>query len=361
MTMVSNNRRTFTLPETYSRSISSELEARGFSIHKPAKIAEAVTRLSTMYVEKPEAATPWHETWAQAASLAYFFPLNFARNKSVALEAERLGFFKGLNKYYDFGSGTGSALFAFLDVLKSTPQLEAYAQDIDQDSLRLAQRLKSEDTPQYQLLQSQTWPTTTQGTFLSASYVLTELPELPREWLKFEALAIVEPSTRLDGRKLMNHRKTLIENGYHIWAPCTHQDACPMLVNSDRDWCHDRIHWNPPTWLAAIEKHLPMKNRTLTFSYLLARRDQPAPEAVQQLARLTGDMLVEKGKTRQSICRGPEREFLSWFPQRLSKGEAIDLQRGSLVRLSGELEKKATEVRVSSASSVEEIPPQKPF
>jgi hypothetical protein len=190
---------------------------------------------------------------------------------------------------------------------------------------------------------------------LIASYVLTELASLPDWWLKFEALAIIEPSTQDDSRALMSTRQSLIENGYHIWAPCTHQGRCPQLTHSARDWCHDRIHWRAPKWFADLENHLPMKNRTLTFSYLLARRSLPPPKGLTDLARLTGDMLEEKGKTRQSLCRGTEREFLAWFPQRLAKGEDISLERGSLVRLPENIAHKASELRVSSRDSLIEL------
>ena len=155
----------------------------------------------------------------------------------------------------------------------------------------------------------------------------------------------------------MSIRKSLIESGHSIWGPCTHQGPCPLLEMSARDFCHDRIHWQAPAWFLEMEKHLPMKNRTLTFSYLLVRKSRPAPKGIQGLARLTGDTLEEKGKHRQSVCRGPEREFLAWFPQRLKKGETITLDRGCLVRLKPDLVMKATEVRLSAPDSIEELAP----
>ena len=187
--------------------------------------------------------------------------------------------------------------------------------------------------------------------------MFTELKDIPREWLDYEALIIIEPSTRDDARRLQAERPRLIEAGFSLWAPCPHQDDCPLLV-SDRDWCHDRVHFEAPAWFTAIEKHLPIKNRTLSFSYLAARK-KPSPLARatgdQQLARLVGDTLDEKGKSRQALCRSSEREFLAWFPQRFKTKTHIEMSRGSLVRLAPDLEKKQQEVRLKEPDQVVEL------
>jgi hypothetical protein len=157
----------------------------------------------------------------------------------------------------------------------------------------------------------------------------------------------------------MKFRDDLIAKGHHVWAPCTHCELCPLLHNSEHDWCHDRIHWDAPKWFSNVEKYLPMKNRTLTYSYVLARKSLASPAGVKGLARLVGDMLVEKGKTRQSVCRGSEREFLAWFPGRMK--DEIHLERGSLVRLKEGLTKKSAEIRLSDAGSVGELSPLEPI
>lgn len=297
----------------------------------------------------------------QAASLAYYFPLNYARNQAVALEAERLGFFSDLSDLLDFGSGMGSALHAYQDVLGVNQLTKRAAIDVSGVALGLGRELANHDSCHYEttvVRDLSTLPTFVQHpehTLMVASYVLTELSEAPRWWDKLEALCLVEPSTHDDARRLMTYRSELINKGYHVWAPCTHLHACPMMSHSDRDWCHDRIHWQAPEWFLEIEKFLPMKNRTLTFSYLLARKSTAPPASLRTYSRLTGDMLEEKGKTRQSLCRGPEREYLAWFPQRLKAGEIFDLQRGGLVRIKDGLEKRATEVRMKSSQDIEEL------
>ena len=133
--------RTFFLPEFFSTRIATELERLGFSFSHPKRLADAVLRLSDHYNNNPSAMTQWKETWAQAASLAYFFPLNYARNLAVAREAKRLGFFTELKTLFDFGSGTGSALLAFLDEMPAASppaELNIFAVDSSQTALDLA-------------------------------------------------------------------------------------------------------------------------------------------------------------------------------------------------------------------------------
>ncbi|MGZ3727035.1 MAG: small ribosomal subunit Rsm22 family protein, partial [Pseudobdellovibrio sp.] len=128
---------------------------------------------------------------------------------------------------------------------------------------------------------------------------------------------------------------------YSIWAPCTHHQSCPLLTHSKHDWCHDRTHVNAPEWFEQVEDLLPMKNRTVTTSYLLARK-KTAPVQLKTLARTTGDSLEEKGKTRQLVCRNESREFLTWMhknsePQVIPRGELVDLSSTALEAKSNEL------------------------
>jgi ribosomal protein RSM22 (predicted rRNA methylase) len=358
------HQRRFQLPQVYEPLIERTLKPLGYSLGDPLKLSQAVRRLSDFYLSHPEGKTPWKETWAQAASLAYYFPLNYARNRAVALEAHRLGFFAGLDQMIDFGCGMGSALHAFLDLAPVFQDVRGL--DVAAEALDICRNLSSSDRTASHLDLKQIGHGNQKGLFdqdsttrlFLASYVYTELDELPRGALESEAIAIIEPSTQADGRRLMQLRQELIDSGHQIWAPCTHMGACPLLTHSEKDWCHDRIHWDAPSWFSEMEKHLPMKNRTLTFSYLLARRTLPRPDALASLARLTGDTLIEKGKNRQSVCRGSEREFLAWFPQRMPKGSpAIELERGNLIELKGPLEQKASEVRLPNADAVIELSP----
>lgn len=357
----SPNCRIISLAKEFQVPLEKELKLRGYDVSQPERLALAVKKMSDYYLENDLAKTPWHEVWAQAAQLCYFFPLNYARNKAVALEASRLGFFKDLTAISDFGSGAGAGLYAFLEQIRCQPELnqnfsKIRSFDISQEALDLGIKIAPPSWPIHEVsLSNKKISCESKKELLIASYVFTELKELPAQWLDFEALAIIEPSTQADSRRLMELRQTLIHSGYQIWAPCTHFDNCPLLKHSEKDWCHDRIYWQAPKWFLDVENFLPIKNRTVTFSYLLARKTLGPPHSLKQLSRLTGDMLIEKGKTRQSLCRSSNREFLSWFPQRLEKGDSIELQRGSLVKLPADLEEKSNEVRLKSSRQITEL------
>lgn len=346
------------ISDRFEPRIESALVDLGYSLAKPGRLADAILRLSDFYLRRPDARSPLAEPWAQAAYLAYYFPLNLARARAVAREGARLGFFSGIDRIVDFGSGLGSASFAALEAAPAIA--EAFAIDASAEALRLQEKLAADDWPTARFRREARADAAPPASFRGGgaaqrtcaifSYSLTELARIPAWALDQEALFIVEPSSRDDGRRLQSLRSDLLASGFYAWAPCSHQGACPLLAQSERDWCHARVALAAPPWWGPIEALLPIKNRTLSFSYLLARRTKPARE--EGLARAIGDARAEKGKTRMAICRGPEREFLAWFPQRLR--EPPDLERGDLLRLAADLEKRgaegAREVRLRTAA-----------
>lgn len=314
-------------------------------------VASSIVQASDFYIQNPAAPTPWNEIWMQMAQVFYFLPLNYIRCLMVCDEAKRLGFFQDLHASYDFGVGLGAGSLALQTVRKnhkqendfifrcfdsSTVPLQILQQSIEQspawrpvEPLRTSQIRASMDLNK---------------TVVMSSYSMTELPELPTWMLEAKALMIVEPSTQVDGRKLMTLRQKLIDQGFFIWAPCTHQQACPLLNQSKTDWCHDRIHVQQPQWMQAIETQLPMKNRTITWSYLLAKKTPP-PTVLISTIRTVGDQLEQKGKTRQLMCRGPEREYLAWMHR---NGQPQVIPRGVLLQSPLESQKISDDLRITT-------------
>ena len=332
-------KRLFAFSDTVLRFRKNFLQDRGLndSDHDGRKkIATSIKKLSDYFIEQPEGATPWNESWAQEAYLSYYLPLNEIRNRAVIKEGLASGFFHELTDVIDFGSGPGTADFALESLV---PELSSYT------------LIERSEVPE-RLLRHPSWKFTTvlrdkdfknpQKTLFVASYSLTEA-KLPPEALQSEALMILEPSTRQDGRALLQLRDDLIKKGFFIWAPCTHQMDCPLLSQSPRDWCHDRVHVDrSPEWIA-LEELLPFRNQTITFSYLLARRSPP-PIVPSNLVRLVGDSLPEKGKTRQMICRGPEREFIAWLHR---QGAPPDWPRGALMEIPADALRAGQELRLT--------------
>lgn len=313
---------------------------------KLTDIAAAVLALSDYYIQHPERATPWAEKFCQLAYRYYFMPLNFIRCRHVIRRGQEVGFFRGLTHFIDWGAGPGTASLALADTAVLREQIrEQIIFDHSAEPLRLFADLHTNlRNPQpCQSLDLRTGNNASE-TCLVFSYSLTELAELPIGWDRFEAVMILEPSTSQDGRRLMQWRDQLMQQGYHLWAPCTHTRPCPLLLHSKNDWCHDRADVTAPEWFLKLEQYLPMRNRTVTTSYLLARKTAP-PAGLSLKARLTGDSLPEKGKTRQLVCRGDEREFLTWMHKSI---EPQILPRGELIELPTDVIKKANELRLSN-------------
>lgn len=325
----------FRLPNEFEARIDSLLAEHALSLSKTTKLADAILELSDFYIHESGKPTPWHKSSTIAAHLAYYFPLNYIRSLAILNEAKRIGFLKDNDEIIDFGAGLSPLVAALGSFNSHCVEASEACADIFR---KLVPDSKSQWHSQIENIERN------KNQILCMSYSLNELTETPSWLFDYDRLLIMEPSDRLTGRKVLELRKKIIAQGYFIWAPCTHQLECPLLKESKTDWCHTREFWEQPAWFQKIENHLPMKNRTLTYSYLLASRS-PAPDSLAKLARLTGDLLKEKGKSRQLVCRSDKREFLAWLTR---DGEAPEIKRGVLVKISGELKVASNELRVSA-------------
>lgn len=310
----------------------------GFPTDQPKRLAEAIQRLSDHFVNQA-GVTPWQVAEVQAAYLAYFFPLGYVRGKAVSEELDRLRGSVGFENVFELGSGPGNVSVALLESFRN-PLLKWEVQELSGEAFSLHRQLFEEVHQDTKLtrVQRPVRPGYDLGVF---SYVLNELKEPPK-FEPFETVVILEPSTRNHFDSFLGYRDRLQTLGYQILAPCPHQFSCPLAQT--KDWCHDRVGFEAPTWFQDMERYLPMKNRTVTFSYLIASK-KIHPTSGQ--ARLTGDLLVEKGKSRIMICRGPKREFLSWLHRDLPDRE---LWRGDLLELHEAFEEKGNEIRLTKKS-----------
>lgn len=339
------------LPAAFDGALLEVLRGLNCDLRTPSGLtaaAAAVQKLSDHYINHPDAATPYNQTWARVASLAWYLPLNWLRAIAVIRRGIQVGFFSDLSTWVDFGSGLGAGSLALTqelgDQFRAGTNIEQGQSAIAIHREILGKLPDRYQTPRMDFMNE---PPSRQafnhGTLTMFSYSMTEIARLPDWALQGEALMIIEPATSEDGRRLLQTRQDLISAGWSIWAPCTHAGKCPLLTESKRDWCHDRTEWIQPQWFTELDARLPMRNGTLTFSYLLARR-RPAPKNVRGLARLTGDLQREKGASRQMVCRGEKREFLSWQKK---LGEPADWPRGSLVSLDPGTPEKSKELRLS--------------
>lgn len=325
----------YTFPDFYQEKIEALLQTHNYSLNNPRQLAQAILKLSSHY-QSATRITPWEKPEFVAAYAAYFFPLNYVRNLKIWAETKALQFPHHFSKVIDFGCGLGSALLAAQDSaawpVDTTP---IYAIDHYHEPLQLLKK-HFLNTPSL----STEMPVVTENTLGIFSYSWNELKSLPSWFWNLDHIYIVEPSTAPLSRKLMDFRQQLMDKNYYIWGPCTHSESCPLLSHSKTDWCHDRVHWEQPEWFRNIESHLPIKNQTLTMSYLIASKVKPP---TTYFGRIVGDELLEKGKTRWMFCRNQNREFLSHLSR---NGSAPDWKRGHLFKTEIEHESKANELRL---------------
>jgi SAM-dependent methyltransferase len=170
-------------------------------------------------------------------------------------------------------------------------------------------------------------------------------------------LLVIEPATRPETRALHRARAALIEQGYAIFAPCTHPGVCPMLAR-ERDWCHEDLPVDLPPWLVPVAREAGLRWQGLTFSYLVVQRAPGrsvgevlrAPDLVP--VRLVSAPRVSKGKTEAFACgpfpgesTGPRVMQLDRDTKGLTK-DALTLARcarGDVVGLSTETAAQANE------------------
>lgn len=327
----------YQLPDSFKDWVSTHLKDTGYKLEKPKDLARAIMKVSDSYQFK-DSSTDWTDKATRAAYLAYYYPLNYIRFMRVADQIKSSQFFSGIEQIVDFGCGPG-------------PSTKIIATDNDFNFLKNIHGIDNHgevrndylDVPHSEL--SISFGFTKPSNDLSssaiiASYVLNEINELPPWFYQAEALVIIEPSTKLAFKSFNTLRADLIDRSYNLWGPCPHTQTCP-LSQSKKDWCHDRVHWIQPPWFQAIENHLPIKNKTLTYSYLLARKTKKEPS---ESFRIVGDSLLEKGKTRWMLCRNEEREFLSFLHR---NGKPPKLYRGDIISLKNS-EKKGNELRFTN-------------
>jgi hypothetical protein len=297
-----------------------------------------ILSLSDRYINHTGSPDIWSKVQWQNAYLQYFMPLNILRIQAVLHQLQSTDFLTGVNSILELGSGPGTAQVAWPKPWPTWQAVEAHA-----EARKLHLKVLSALTSSANAVVHETHVKPGADLFL-ATFVGNELggsQNLSEECTKFPAVLVVEPGTKKDFSNLLRLRETLLHAGYSVWAPCIHQAACPF-TQTPNDWCH--FHAPRPKewhWFMEIEDRLPIKNRTVSFSYLAAKRQTPEP--VLHHARTIGATRREKGKTRQRVCRNSKKEYLSW----LSKdGPAPEVPSGDLIEIPKTAIIKGEEIRL---------------
>ena len=145
---------------------------------------------------------------------------------------------------------------------------------------------------------------------LVISHVLNELDAVARAQLaalcaRARAILWVEPGTHDVSRTLGEWRAKLQAGGLNVVAPCTHQNACGVLVpGNERHWCH--FFASPAANIYADSEWVKFGQRagidlrSLPYSFLvLDRRRAPAPDGY---SRIIGQPRHYKGYAKLYNC-----------------------------------------------------------
>lgn len=310
------------------------------ALENKSQLSLSIQKLSDIYVSGEGSPKVWEDPALSQAYLAYFLPLNSIRMVQALQLTDTQELLANIESIYELGSGPGTAQISFADLAKNIKWIAdeegTQARDIHK---HLSQKLNL-SPPHFQKIKEVA--TKSLGLF---SYVLTET-ELPAWAYDCDALFILEASMRNASRNLMELRQKLIANGYTILSPCTHQQSCPLLLHTKKDFCHFRVHLDKPEYMTELEKHLPMRNDSLTFSFLSAKKTnllKQTPSADK--ARVVGEVIIEKGKLRQPICRSSKKEQLSWLKRK--DAEIKIPESGSVFEIPGDARILDSEIRLN--------------
>ncbi len=100
------------------------------------------------------------------------------------------------------------------------------------------------------------------------------------------AILIIEPGTRLAGRKLTLMRQAALDRGWKVAAPCTHAQECAMPGTRGGPWCH--FNFTPrdiPEWLFLFSRKVKLPKERASLSFLLLIRGEKCPVKILPLPK----------------------------------------------------------------------------
>lgn len=288
------------LPASLRQAVDAALE--GVAL---ADLKRASEMLSRRYrAETRDGRMHISDDLAAKAYLAARLPATYAAVRaSLDSVAEVLPHFAP-HSMLDVGAGPGTVLWAAKQcwstlhsatMIEASPAIRAVGSELSQGSGLAELDWRAGDVVREKL----DFP---EADLVSIAYVLDELaPEnrqklIERLWASArQMLVIVEPGTPAGWQRILNARRTLIDQGAHIAAPCPHQLDCPLVAP---DWCHfsrrvarSRIH------RMTKEAEVPWEDEK--FIYLAAVRQLSG--SVE--ARVIAPTRVGGGKVSLKLCR----------------------------------------------------------
>jgi ribosomal protein RSM22 (predicted rRNA methylase) len=223
----------------------------------------------------------------------------------------------------DAGSGPGTAAWA---AVVAYPYLLRVAfMDSNLQFLKLASGLAAQSS--HSALQQAralnldmgSLPPKTSADLVIAAYALAEMPLAKSGEMAValwrackNTLLIIEPGTRQGFARIHRVRSTLMNEGAHLIAPCTHMNSCPIIPP---DWCHFSVR------LSRSREHMHAKKARVPFedekfSYVIASRQPSALHGARVLAppaeskaEIKFKLCAENGLMQQNVARRDRAEY----------------------------------------------------
>lgn len=323
------------------------------------KLVKPVARLSDRFtIERDTALLKAYES--PEAILAYglfYFPQTFARTRLVLDEMIRFRKWQPADprevRILDIGCGSGAAAAAAFHALSShalADRIDLHGVDPSANNLEAARALFKEwDAPGPASLRPR-WhkrklPVAASGPLgiprgpwdlILLGFSLNELAESAEDailgdwFLKVLAelgpnglCLVLEPGVPEASARLMSLRDWLLDtSAIHLWGPCLHCQACPMLAEG-KSWCHEVRRWTPPKSLEFLNRKLFRDILHLKWSFLALGRNAPHPIPESPRAfRTVSPVKRTAGKLSLQGCAADGAlHTYEWLQRHLSKAE----------------------------------------
>ena len=200
------------------------------------KLEEAFQTLSSRYRTQSRSEYITNDEM-RLAYLLYRLPATSGVIERVLSELPR----KHYNSLIDFGSGSGSSLWALKSGLFDLDKITLVDQDLDLINLgKTYSPAQFKQNCEWVLSDLFSAPLLPPHSLALMSYVLSEVKNkeelLEKVSSSFEEfLIIIEPGTPEGYKTILKARDFLFKKGFYVVAPCPHAKACPLPKG---DWCH---------------------------------------------------------------------------------------------------------------------------
>lgn len=245
-------------------------------------LREAYKTLSQVYREKKEGGTQKGSSQHSLFAEAYLGGRAPATLKVLSFVMAQLKSWiqaDDMKTFLDLGAGLGLSTLIMEDCFPSLVQLTLEEPNLQMTKLGQALLKKISLAPERIKWEAKSSQESTNNShdLVLLSYVLNELSEKDQEdlvkaaWTKTKkTLILIETGTPEGFEIIKRAREILRAGGAFLWAPCLHQEVCPM---ERPNWCHFSVRV-PRTKTHRFLKEGSLGYEDEKFSYLVVGREE---------------------------------------------------------------------------------------